>query len=282
VTQLISPELVFWYELALKMALTALVVVITSVAVERSGPFVGALIAALPTAAGAAYAILAIEHPPAFIAASAIGSTATGAAVSIFALVYAVLAQRRGLLLSLGVALLVWFAVAALLRLFAWTPVSAVALNAVVFAVTIPLSWRYRASGPLRKFLRTPFDIPLRALAAGIVVAVVTTASYSIGSFASGMFALFPIIFCSSIVILQPRIGGKATASMAAHAQVAFIGLALSFLAVHYLAAPLGSWWALIIGLAVAVGWSGILWLIRVATMRRALSRASPSKRWPG
>ncbi|MGA9010123.1 MAG: hypothetical protein WB495_25385, partial [Xanthobacteraceae bacterium] len=67
-------ELIFWYGLALKMVLTAIVVVITSVAVERAGPFVGALIAALPTAAGAAYFILAIEHPPSFIAASAVGS----------------------------------------------------------------------------------------------------------------------------------------------------------------------------------------------------------------
>jgi uncharacterized membrane protein (GlpM family) len=277
---MISPELVFWYELLLKMALTALVVVITSVVVERSGPFIGALIAALPTAAGAAYTILAIEHPPAFIAASAIGSVATGAAVSIFSLCYAVLAQRRGLLLSLGVSLAVWFAVAAVLRLVAWTPSTAVALNAVVFAVTIPLSWRYRASGPPRKFLRTPFDIPLRALAAAVVVAVVTTASYSIGSFASGMFALFPIILCSSIVILHPRVGGKATASMLAHAQVAFIGLALGFVAVHFLAVPLGSWSALMLGLAVCVAWSGVLWLIRLRSMRRAtvaaISQAVP------
>ena len=269
VNGMISPELLFWYELALKMALTALVVVITSVAVERSGPFIGALIAALPTAAGAAYAILAIEHPPSFIAASAIGSAATGAAVSIFALVYTVLAQRRGLVLSLGVALLVWFVAVALLRLVAWTPLSAAALNAVVFAITIPLSWRYRASGPPKKFLRTAFDIPVRALAAAIVVAVVTTASYSIGSFASGVFALFPIIFCSSIVILHPRVGGKATASMTAHAQVAFIGLALAFLFVHCLAEPLGSWLALAIGLSVAVGWSGLLLLVRLGAMRR-------------
>jgi uncharacterized membrane protein (GlpM family) len=267
---MISPELIFCYELLLKMALTALVVVITSVAVERSGPFIGALIAALPTAAGAAYAILAIEHPPSFIAASAIGSAATGAAVSIFALVYAALAQRHGLVLSLGAALLLWFVVVALLRLVAWTSPAAAALNAVVFAITIPLSWRYRASGPPKKFLRTKFDIPLRALAAAIVVAVVTTASYSIGSFASGVFALFPIIFCSSIVILHPRVGGKATASMAAHAQVAFIGLALGFLFVHYLAEPLGSWLALIVGLLVCIAWSGMLLLIRLRIMRRA------------
>jgi uncharacterized membrane protein (GlpM family) len=272
---MISPQLLFWYELALKMAMTAIVVVITSVAVERSGAFLGALIAALPTAAGAAYTILAIEHPPSFIAASAIGSVATGAAVSIFSAVYTLLAQRRGLILSLGVSILVWFAGAAILRLVDWTPLGAVVLNAAVFAVTIPLCWRYRASGPPRKFLRTAFDIPLRALAAAIVVAVVTTASYSIGSFASGMFALFPIILCSSIVILHPRVGGKATASMLAHAQIAFIGLALGFLVVHFLAEPLGSSWALAIGLSVAVAWSGILLLVRVTAMRRA-SRVSP------
>ena len=110
-----SPELFFWYGLALKMVMTATIVVIASVAVERSGPFIGALIAALPTAAGAAYIILALEHPPAFIAASAIGSLAADAAVAIFALAYAVLAQRHGIVLSLAVATLIWFAAAAAL-----------------------------------------------------------------------------------------------------------------------------------------------------------------------
>ena len=190
-----SPDLSFWLELVFKMAMTAAVVVFISIVVERSGPFIGALIAALPTAAGAAYVILAIEHPPAFIAGSAVGSMAIGAAVAIFAAVYAVLAQRHGLVLSLGLSLLAWFACAALLRQVSWTPFGALALNAAVYAVTIPLSWRYRSSAPPRKFLRTRYDIPLRAVAAATVVVIVTTASHSIGSFASGMFALFPIVF---------------------------------------------------------------------------------------
>jgi uncharacterized membrane protein (GlpM family) len=264
------PDLVFWLELALKMTLTAAVVVVTSLVVERSGPFIGAMIAALPTAAGAAYAILAIEHPASFIAASAVGSMAIGAAVSVFAAVYAVLAQRRGLLVSLGLSLLAWFALAALLRQVNWTPWTALVLNAAVYAVTIPLSWRYRSSASPRKFLRTAYDIPLRALAAAAVVVAVTTASHSIGSFASGMFALFPIILCCSIVILHPRVGGKATASVMAHAQVAFIGLTLGFLAVHYLAEPLGSWPALGIGLCVAIAWSGMLVLVRSRTRKQA------------
>jgi hypothetical protein len=257
------PELMFWIELILKMGLTAAVMVVVSVTVERSGPFAGALIAALPSAAGAAYIILAMEHPPAFIAASAVGSVAVGAVVAIFSVTYTLLAQRHGMLLSLSVSLAVWLAVAFALRSYAWTPLSAVAFNVATYVVTIPLSWRYRASGPLRPFLRTRFDIPLRALAAAIVVAIVTTASYSIGAVASGIFALFPIILCSSIVILHPRVGGKATASMLAHGQVAFIGLALGFLTVHYLVEPIGVWLALLVGLSVSIAWSLMLWAIR-------------------
>ena len=96
--------------LLLKIVMTAGIVVAASVVVERSGPFIGALIAALPTAGGAALIILAIEHPPAFIAASAVGSIVSNAVCAVFALTYAALAQRRSLPVSLGGAFLVWFA----------------------------------------------------------------------------------------------------------------------------------------------------------------------------
>ncbi len=112
-----SPELLFWSLLALKMVLTAAVVVITSLVVERSGPFVGALVGALPTSAGAAYPLLAREQSPDFIAASAIGSVAVNGAIGIFAAAYAALAQRRGLVVSLGAATALWLAIAAALRM---------------------------------------------------------------------------------------------------------------------------------------------------------------------
>jgi uncharacterized membrane protein (GlpM family) len=258
-----SPLLQFIIDLILKMALTATIVVTISVVVERSGPFVGALIAALPTAAGAAYIILAFEHTPDFIAASAVGSAAATATVSIFAITYTVLAQRHGLLLSISVAIAVWFVGAVALRFVQWTPLTAVLLNIVVFAVTVPLSWRYRTSGPPVKFLRTRYDIPLRALTAAVVVATVTTLSYSIGSFLSGVFAVFPIVMACTVVILHPRVGGVAAASMFAHAQIALNGLWLGFLAVHYLVPAVGVWPAYGLSLAVCIAWSLLLWLIR-------------------
>jgi uncharacterized membrane protein (GlpM family) len=264
-----APDLLFWFGLVLKMVMTAAVVVVTSLAVERSGPFVGALIGALPTAAGAAYVILALEQPPGFIAASAIGTIAVNAAVAIFAATYTVLAQRHGLFVSLGTATITWFAVAYALRLVDWTPFGAVAISAAVYAFTIPLSWRYRTVGGPVRFVRTRFDIPLRALTVAIVVAIVTTASSTIGSFASGMFALFPIILGSSIVIMHPRIGGKATASMLAHAQLFLIGLGLGGLALRYLVAPIGVWPALAVSLCVCLSWSGLLLI--VGTRKRRL-----------
>ena len=259
----ISPELIFWIDLVVKMVLTATAVVAVSVAVERSGPFVGALISALPTAVGAAYVILGLEQPPEFIAAGAIGTVAITGAVSVFALVYKVLAQRHGLIVSLGVATIVWFTLVYAFRSFHWTPFGAVVVCAAIFAVTIPLSWRYRAAGEANEFTRNRFEIPLRALAVAVVVAAVTTASSAIGPFASGMLALFPIILGSSIAIMHPRIGGKATASMAAHAQVFLIGIALGGLALHYLVAPIGAWLALLVALCVCLVWSGGLFVFR-------------------
>jgi uncharacterized membrane protein (GlpM family) len=266
-----SPDPFFWYALALKVAMTATIVVVVSVAAERSGPFIAALIAALPTGAGATYIILAFEHPPAFIAASALGSMAANAAVAIFALTYAALAQRRGIVLSIAVATLVWFGLAAVLRLVEWTPATALVLNAVVFAFTIPLSARYRdAAVPRDAVKRSRYDLPLRAAAVALVVAVVTTASHWIGSFASGVFAVFPIAMASFVVIMHPRAGGKAAAAVLSHAQPALVGLALGFLGVHSLAARIGVWWSLAIGLAITMAWSAALWVVRRARLRIA------------
>jgi uncharacterized membrane protein (GlpM family) len=119
----------FWFGLALKVVMTSTIVVAASLVVERSGPFVGSLIASLPTAGGAALIILAIEHTPAFIAAGAVGGMVSNALVAIFALTYATLAQRRSLLVSLGLAYLVWFICAALSRVVDWNVNCAALLN---------------------------------------------------------------------------------------------------------------------------------------------------------
>ena len=264
-----------WLEFALKMTLTAALVVAASVVAARSGPFIGALVAALPTAAGAAYVILAIEHPPSFIAAGAVGSIAANAAVGVFALAYAALAQRYGVLISLGGSLLLWLACAAAMQPVHWTLAGALALNAVAFAMMLPAGARYRTD-TMVKVVTQPSDIAWRALAVAVCVALVTAASHSIGSFASGMFAVFPVVISSLLVILHMRLGGPAAASVAAHVHAPLIGLSLGFVAVTALAEPAGVWWAFLAGLAVCLAWNGALWFWRKSPFRRPREGGDP------
>lgn len=249
--------------LLLKIAMTAGIVVAASVVVERSGPFIGALIASLPTAGGAALIILAWEHSPQFIADSAIGSLVANAACALFALTYAALAQRRSLPLSLAGAFLVWLAAVFLARLFDWSASGAVLLNAVIYPIAIYAGSRFRVTGAIKRVSLSASDLAWRAGVVTLCVIVVTAASSSIGSYFSGVFAFFPVAMGSFFIILHPRIGGPAAASVAAHVQAPLIGLGLSLLTVHLLAVPLGVWWSYLIGLSAGIGWNVLLWLAR-------------------
>jgi uncharacterized membrane protein (GlpM family) len=256
--------MMFVIALLLKIAMTAGIVVAASVVVERSGPFVGSLIASLPTAGGAALIILAVEHPPAFIAASAVGSIVSNAVCAIFALTYAALAQRKSLAVSLTGAYAVWFVAALMTRFVDWTVTSATLLNAVVFPLTIVAGARFRAIGGAKgKVHLSARDLSWRAGVVTLCVIVVTAMSAAIGSFASGLLAFFPVAMGSYFIILHPRIGGPATASVAAHVQAPLVGLGLSLLVVHLLAEPFGVWWSYALGLCVGLSWNALLWLLR-------------------
>jgi len=253
----------FWYGLALKIAMTASIVVAASVVVERSGPFIGSLIAALPTAGGAAMIILALEHPPEFIAASAVGSLIANAACALFALAYAALAQKHSLRSSLSGAFLVWLGAVFLLRLVDWSATGATILNAVIYPIAIVAAHRFRIEGSVKRVELTGADLAWRAGLVTFCVILVTAASSSIGSYFSGVFAFFPVAMGSFFIILHTRIGGPAAASVAAHVLTPLIGLGLGLLAVHFLAVPLGVWWSYAVGLSIGLGWNALLWLAR-------------------
>ena len=266
---------VFLAGLLLKIVLTAGIVVAASIVVERSGPFIGALIASLPTAGGAAMIILAWQHPPVFIAQSAVGSMVANAAVAFFALTYAALAQRHSLVLSIGAAFLVWLSVAFASRLVDWNAATAALLNAVVYPIAIAASGRFRAEGAVKRVTLTVRDLAWRAGVVTLCVIIVTTASSSIGSYFSGVFAFFPVAMGSFFVILHPRIGGPAAASVAGHVLAPLVGLCLGLLAVHFLAEPVGVWWSYAAGLSIGVGWNAMLWLAR-HRRRRPATTAKP------
>src|SRR3569623_3594948 len=97
-----SPDLSFALGLIVKMAVTAAFVLAATITAERAGPLVGGLVATLPIAAGPAYVFLALDHDAHFISQSAVARLAVNAVNTGFAVSYTLLAQKRSLVVSLG------------------------------------------------------------------------------------------------------------------------------------------------------------------------------------
>src|SRR5258708_730194 len=206
-----SPDLHFLLVLALRMAITAVFVISASIITERSGPAIGALIATLPISAGPSYVFLALDHDAAFVAQGALASLPINAATVAMGTIYVVLAQRFSVVISLPVALLAWLTSAVVVRAFNWTLAGGILANILVFAVCLPVVQRFRAvKMPL--ITRRWYDIPLRAALVATLVATVVTLSHWVGPTVSGIIALFPVVYSSLTLILQPRIGGAPTA----------------------------------------------------------------------
>ena len=257
-----SPDLLFWLSLVLKMAVTAGFVIVAAMVAERAGPAIGALVATLPIAAGPAYFFVALDHDASFVSQSAIGSIAAHAATGAYSLAYVLLAQRFGMPISVGGAVAVWFAVALVLRAAPWTFLQIAAINLATYAVCIVLTARYRHVR-MPGFGRRWFDVPMRALMVACLVAAVVGSSGHVGPTVTGLLAVFPIVMTSLMIIFQPRVGGRATAALIAHTMWGLVGFSACLFTVHLATARLGTWPGLALALLVSVTWNLALYGLR-------------------
>jgi hypothetical protein len=257
-----SPDLMFWFALTTKMAITALFVSVATIIAERLGAAVGALVATLPVSAGPVYVFLALDHDATFISASAVVSLALNAATAVFVTVYVLMAQRRSLWISVSLASTAWLATTLALGPVHWTAPSAFVLNLVVFA----LCWwivRLFCLAPMPPTIRPWYDFLVRAGMVTLLVGAVVTLSFRIGPTGSGVLAVFPVIYTSIMVILHRRVGGPATAAVLANAVPGLAGFGAALLTLHLTAVPLGSALALIVALGVSVAWNAGLYATR-------------------
>jgi hypothetical protein len=263
-----SPDVYFLLVPALRMAITAAFVISASIITERSGPVIGALVATLPISAGPSYVFLALDHDAAFIAQGALASLPINAATIVMGTIYVVLAQRNSVAISLPAALLAWLACGVFVRSFPWTLAGGIVANIIVLAICLPVVQRFRAvKMPL--IVRRWYDIPLRAALVATLVATVVTLSHWVGPTVSGIIALFPVVYSSLMLILQPRIGGPATAAVVANGSWGLIGFAIAIVMLHLGALYLGSAAALSLALATGVTWNlGLWWFGRRKRLR--------------
>lgn len=257
-----TPDMMFWLMLALKAGLTALVVVAVTVAAERGGPLAGAFLATLPIVPGPVFAILAIDHPPSFIADSALYALAGNTMSATFGACYVVLAQRRSLWTSLALAALVWLAGASVISRLDFTPLTAPLLTFSALAACYVVVRPYREAAMPRVPLRLA-DVVLRGLFAATAATAIFVASTFFGPSWTGVLAVFPVMFASIAILLHPRLGGHASASVIASANIGMWGFTLGALVVTLFAVPLGSWPALGLGLLISLVWNLAVYSLR-------------------
>ena len=260
------PDLWFAFTLIVKMAVTAAFLLAATITAERAGPLVGGLVATLPISAGPVYIFLALDHDAHFIAQSALGSLVVNPINAVYALSYALLAQRRSLFLSIGGAFLCWLILVWATRQVAWTLPLAVIWNAVIVVIAFWLSAPLRHASMPRVATRW-YDLVLRSGMVAVLVGVVITLSFHIGPTASGNLAVFPIVLTSIMMILHHRVGGPATAAVLANAVIGLGGFAFALVALNLTAVPLGSALALMLALAVSAGGNLLIYFVRQRAM---------------
>jgi hypothetical protein len=221
------------------MAITAAFVLAATITAERAGPLVGGLVATLPVSAGPVYVFLALDHDAQFISQSAVASLAVNAANVIFAVAYCVLAQRRSLAISLGGTYVVWIVLTAIITASYWALGPALLINVAVIALGM---WVVRPFRHTRMPRQQPrwYDYALRALMVAVLVGIVVTFSFRIGSYGSGLLAVFPVVLTSIILILHRRAGE--TTAAAANTPLGLLGFGIACMVLHRPPSPWVSW----------------------------------------
>jgi hypothetical protein len=177
--------------LVLKIFLVPLLIAIVTLGTRRWGPRVGGWLSGLPTVAGPTLCFYAWEQGPRFASRAAHATLIGLVAVPLFCLAYVYSARRGHWAASLlagwatfllGIAVLSTFS----LNLFlAWV---FLALSCAAAVVLMPATGPATVPPP-----HTRWDLPLRMLAAAVLVFALTTAAERLGPALSGLLTPFPV-----------------------------------------------------------------------------------------
>lgn len=258
----ISLTMMFWLPPVLKLVSTAFIVVTASVVVERAGPVIGALVVTLPVTMWPAYFFLFVDHDASYLAASGQAGLAVSAASGPFMLLYLILAQQRGLILSSILAVASWIALALLVRSYDWTLLGAGLLNLAVYPLCIALSLRFR-NVRVQSVARKWYELPLRTALVCALMGTVLVLSQFGGAGAAGMIAVYPISTTSTMLLLHARVGGRASAAVIADGLWGLFGVGIGLFLMTLITPLWGGAAGLAILLAVPVIWNLSVGFIR-------------------
>ncbi len=180
--------------LSLKLVLVPALIAAVTLAGRRWGASVAGWLSAFPVVSAPILLFVALEQGPAFAAQAATATVSAVLCILAFGLPYAWVATRHAWPLA-SLAGFACYAVAVAL-MAAWAPALPMAAGTAALALLL-VPRLYPQAPPLTPAAVRPAshaDIPLRMIAAALLVLLVTHFSLRLGPQLSGIFAMFPVM----------------------------------------------------------------------------------------
>jgi hypothetical protein len=202
-------DLTFWFKLGLGFFVGGAWVTLSTVSAERFGSKIGGLIGGLPSTTVLTLLFIGLTQTPQVAASATIIIPLSMSCTGLFMVIYLFLA-RHGLLTGLSIALLVWFGLAILLVMLnirnLWLPIFGWAILSVGYFLVVEKGMQIPSRLTV-KVHYTKAQIIYRALFGGAVIVFAVLMGKLGGPLFGGVFATFPAMFLSTLVISY-RVGG--------------------------------------------------------------------------
>jgi hypothetical protein len=263
----------FFAGFMIKTLFTGMILLAASLAAERAGVLIAAIIVTLPLNAGPGFLFVALDTTPDFLARGGQASFTATLAVHTFTTAFAWASGRlKGFWLIWAVALVAWLVVSVPLVQFNITLTAAVILVACSFALSHLLRDRRYDQGSAPTHAKRQVGIRfllVRALIGGSVVALTASAAKYLGPDLTGLGFAFPVMLTASAWMLYTAYGptfAAATISNTRKGLISYVSFCFSLAVLPPLMGNMPAWFA-------AVGVSVVITLILVFAPRLMRSR---------
>lgn len=236
-------ETTFWFKLGASFLVGTAWVTLSTIAAERYGSKVGGMIGGLPSTVVVSLLFIGSTQSAQAAARTTTVMPLVQGINGMFILVY-LLAVKRGLATALPAALLVWFLAATMLVVLGeppfWLSVSVWALLGLGCLFIVERVLLIASHGNVN-INYTPAQVVVRSLFGGGVISTAVLISRLAGTLFGGIFAIFPAMFASTLVITY-RAGGAAFSRAVAKSLMisGMFNVTLYVIAVRYLYPQVG------------------------------------------
>jgi hypothetical protein len=252
---------IFLYKLGLSFVVGGVWVTLSTMAVERFGSKIGGVIGGLPSTAAVALLFIGITQSPGTASESTTIMPLAQGLNGLFIIAYSSLV-RHGIIAGVLGSLVVWFGLASALVFSGMRSFSVSVAGWLLLIVACTLTIERRMTIPSRGKVRVAYSrrqILARAVFGGGVVVFAVLMSKVGGPVYGGVFATFPAMFLSTLVVTCRSGGAEFSRAVAKSMMVSgLFNVAMYAVAVRYLYVWMGLVWGTAAAIFISL-WTGYL-----------------------